>query len=84
MSELNRRRFVAGLAAAIVAGVGTARYTLSSAPHVGAAAAGDAPPPLAGSLPPPPAMSPLLPPPPPAARIALPGDGVLSSPARQG
>ena len=78
MSELNRRRFVAGLAAAMLAGVGAARYTLSGAPHVGAAAAGDAPPPLAGSLPPPPAMSPLLPPPPPAARIALPGDGVLS------
>ena len=69
---------MAGLAAAIVAGVGAARYTLSSPPRVGAAAAGDAPPPLAGSLPPPPAMSPLLPPPPPAARIALPGDGVLS------
>ena len=69
---------MAGLAAAIVAGVGAARYTLSSPPRVGAAAAGDAPPPLAGSLSPPPAMSPLLPPPPPAARIALPGDGVLS------
>lgn len=69
MSELNRRRFLASLAAATVGGVGLAHYTMparprhSSAPIVPAASS----------------SSDVLPPPPAASRVALPGDGMLYS-----
>ncbi|MGV1089287.1 MAG: polysaccharide deacetylase family protein [Mycobacterium sp.] len=71
MSDLDRRRFLASLAAATVAGVGLAHATIdtnsprkSSAPTVPAAAESST---GAGLLPPPPAAS----------RVPLPGDGVL-------
>lgn len=73
MSEHTRRRFLASLATATVAGVGAAHYTLgstaarhSSAPTVPVAAT------VTDS-------AALLPPPPPARRMALPGGGVLTS-----
>ncbi|MBV9513187.1 MAG: polysaccharide deacetylase family protein [Mycobacteriaceae bacterium] len=77
---MNRRRFMAGLAAAIVGGIGAARYELGSTPPVGTAgAAGPAGPVLAAAVSPPatPARA-LLPPPPPSARVALPGNGLLT------
>jgi peptidoglycan/xylan/chitin deacetylase (PgdA/CDA1 family) len=71
VSDLNRRKFMAGLAVAIVSGVGLARWQVDTAPPVLAAA--KAPPPPAFRLPG------LLPPPAPEARIALPGRGTLWS-----
>jgi peptidoglycan/xylan/chitin deacetylase (PgdA/CDA1 family) len=85
VSELNRRRFLAGLAAATVAGVGVGRCTISPssstvvlaaapvAPTGFTAAAGGAPA-AAGA-----ASAQLLLPPAPSARVDLPGGGVLSS-----
>jgi peptidoglycan/xylan/chitin deacetylase (PgdA/CDA1 family) len=73
-SELNRRRFLAALSVATLAGVGLARCTVSGQPRFAQAAA-------AAPEPAPPRASPvgLLPPPPRAARIPLPGGGVLTS-----
>ena len=70
MSEVDRRRFLASLAAATVAGVGLAHATIDTKSPRRAAmdtvpAAAETP--NAGLLPPPPA----------SARVALPGDGVL-------
>ena len=70
--DLNRRKFMAGLAVAIVSGVGLARCQVDTAPAVLAAAKA-------------PRRSPavrlpgLLPPPAPEARITLPGRGTLWS-----
>jgi peptidoglycan-N-acetylglucosamine deacetylase len=71
MSDIARRRFLASLAAATVAGVGLARYTVDApsrrqswAPTVPAAAT---------------SPTDLLPPPPKSARVALPGGAVLSA-----
>ncbi len=83
MSLLNRRAFLAGLGAAIaippaVATIEVARTALTTAvraPHAAASAA--QPPELAGTAVKQ-GMTALLPPPPPAARVALPGSGVLS------
>jgi peptidoglycan-N-acetylglucosamine deacetylase len=77
-SELNRRRFLAALSVATVAGVGLARCTVGGQPRTFAEAAAAAGPPAqaAGSesgL----SAAGLLPPP--AARVVLPGGGVLSS-----
>ena len=75
MSELNRREFMAGLAVAIVSGVGMARCQVSGPPRVLAVAKAAAP-----SGPSPPYRMPgLLPPPPAASRILLPGRGTLWS-----
>jgi peptidoglycan/xylan/chitin deacetylase (PgdA/CDA1 family) len=71
--ELNRRKFMAGLAVAIVAGVGMARCQVGATPRVLAAAEESAPAPSAFRLPG------LLPPPAPESRIALPGRGTLWS-----
>jgi peptidoglycan-N-acetylglucosamine deacetylase len=80
-SELNRRRFLAGLSVAVVAGVGLARCAVGeSAPTLAQAATG-AP---AEPGPPPPSPVGLLPPPPRAARVALPGGGVLNRLPGQG
>jgi peptidoglycan/xylan/chitin deacetylase (PgdA/CDA1 family) len=71
VSDIDRRRFLASLAAATVAGVGLAHYTVdpptrrqSWAPTVPAAAT---------------STTDLLPPPPKSARVALPGGGVLNA-----
>ncbi len=84
MSELNRRRFLAGLSAAVLGGVGVARSVLGGPPQPPmAVATAIASPPRAGgevasrALLPPPALSALLPPPPASARVRLPGGGVL-------
>ncbi len=69
VSELNRRKFMAGLAVAIVSGVGLARCEMGAAPQVLAAPKDAAPSPQ-------PARSPGLLPPPPS-RISLPGNGAL-------
>ena len=73
MSDLDRRRFLASLAAATVAGVGLAHATIdtkgprrSSVPTLQVATES-------------PTAPDLLPPPPPSSRIALPGDGILHS-----
>jgi peptidoglycan-N-acetylglucosamine deacetylase len=85
MSEMNRRWFLAGLAATIVAGVGAARYSIDgvrdvavaeSVPQVKVPVAMAAQTPPLPPLPPPPL---LLPPPPLSARVPLPGNGVLTS-----
>jgi peptidoglycan/xylan/chitin deacetylase (PgdA/CDA1 family) len=74
VSELNRRKFMAGLAVAIVSGVGLARCQIGTTPRA-----------LAATKPPSPDPSPdfrlpgLLPPPAPEARISLPGRGTLWS-----
>jgi peptidoglycan-N-acetylglucosamine deacetylase len=74
VSELNRRKFMAGLAVAIVSGVGMARCQVAATPRVLAAAKAPSPaPPPAFRLPG------LLPPPAPEARISLPGRGTLWS-----
>lgn len=84
VSELNRRRFLGALSAAVLGSVGVARSVVGAPPQSRAVAAvaptadGDV---FPGVLLPPPALlrSPaLLPPPPPSARVALPGGGVLS------
>jgi peptidoglycan-N-acetylglucosamine deacetylase len=74
---------MASLAAAIVAGIGAARYTLGGPSHAASPAAksGPAPPSSQGSLVVEPPVMParaLLPPPPPTARVPLPGNGVLT------
>ncbi|HEY7053338.1 MAG TPA: polysaccharide deacetylase family protein [Mycobacterium sp.] len=70
---MNRRNFMAGLAVAIVAGVGMARCEVGAVPHVMAAASDAAARPAPFRLPG------LLPPPGPEARIKLPGRGTLWS-----
>ena len=74
-SELNRRRFLAALSIATVAGVGMARCAVGGSPRTLAQASAGTP-----AEPPAPAPSPvgLLPPPPRSARVALPGGGVLN------
>jgi peptidoglycan-N-acetylglucosamine deacetylase len=71
---------MAGLAAAIVGGVGAARYAIDSPTHMAAAAASSRRQPVAPVVAKPPAMPVLSPspPPPPSARVALPGNGVLT------
>jgi peptidoglycan-N-acetylglucosamine deacetylase len=73
VSELNRRKFMAGLAVAIVSGAGMARCLIAATPPVLAAAKAPSPDPAAFRLPG------LLPPPAPEARITLPGRGTLWS-----
>jgi peptidoglycan/xylan/chitin deacetylase (PgdA/CDA1 family) len=73
VSDLNRRKFMAGLAVAIVSGVGMARCQAGATPRVLAAAEQMPAPPPAFRLPG------LLPPPAPEARISLPGRGTLWS-----
>ena len=76
MSELNRRRFLGALSAAVLGGVGVARGVLGGPPQTPTAvAAAVASPPRAGGEVVPAA---LLPPPAPIARVALPGGGVLN------
>jgi peptidoglycan/xylan/chitin deacetylase (PgdA/CDA1 family) len=81
VSELNRRRFLAALAASTVAGVGLARLSFGEAPKTSAAPPG----PLAPSASVTQAAasvssdSAVLPPPPKSIRIPLPGGGVLNS-----
>jgi peptidoglycan-N-acetylglucosamine deacetylase len=71
---------MAGLAAAIVGGVGAARYAIGSPTHMAAAAASSRRQPATPVVAKPPAMPvlPPSPPPPPSARVALPGNGVLT------
>jgi peptidoglycan-N-acetylglucosamine deacetylase len=70
---VDRRRFLAGLAVAIVSGVGVARWQVGATPRVLAATSGEASPAAAFRLPG------LLPPPAPQARMTLPGRGTLWS-----
>jgi peptidoglycan-N-acetylglucosamine deacetylase len=87
VSELNRRRFLGALSAAVLGGVGVARGVLGGPPQTPTpVAAAVASPPRAGgevvpgALLPPPTLSArqaLVPPPAPSARMGLPGDGVL-------
>jgi peptidoglycan-N-acetylglucosamine deacetylase len=72
-SQLNRRRFLGGLAAATVAGVGAARLVVDPQPRTFAQTPGAAVP-TSGPV----APAALLPPPSPSARIALPGGGALT------
>ena len=72
-TELNRRRFLGGLAAATVAAVGAARLVVDPQPRTFAQT-----PPADVATSGPTAPSALLPPPPLSARIPLPGGGVLS------
>jgi peptidoglycan-N-acetylglucosamine deacetylase len=75
VSELNRRKFMAGLAVAVVSGVGMARCQVGALPRFVAVAQEAAP-----SGPSPSYRLPgLLPPPPAASRILLPGRGTLWS-----
>ena len=75
MSELNRRRFLGALSAAVLGGVGVARGVLGGPPQTPTAvAAAVASPPRAGGEVVPAA---LLPPPALSARMGLPGGGVL-------
>jgi peptidoglycan-N-acetylglucosamine deacetylase len=91
ITELNRRRFLGALAAATLAGVGVARYTLGTPPRTVAQTGS---PQIAG-LPPAPALptrvampaqsaepavhaAALLPPPAPNLRVRLPGGGMLN------
>lgn len=80
-SGRSRRRFLTTLAAATVAGVGFARFTVDGFPRSGATLAKHPNiqarvSPAVATAPPSPAMPP---PPPPEARVALPGGGVLSA-----
>lgn len=77
MSELNRRRFMASLAAATVAGVGLARLIVDPQPRTFADAPVDSVP-TSGPAAPAGGLGGLLPPPPRSARIALPGGGALT------
>jgi peptidoglycan/xylan/chitin deacetylase (PgdA/CDA1 family) len=70
---VDRRKFMAGLAVAIVSGVGVARWQVDATPRVLAAASDGASPLPAFRLPG------LLPPPGPESRIALPGRGTMWS-----
>ncbi len=72
-TELNRRRFLGGLAAATVAAVGAARLVVDPQPRTFAQTP---PPDVVTSGPTAPAA--LLQPPPPSARIPLPGGGALT------
>lgn len=76
MSELNRRRFLGALSAAVLGGVGVARGMLGGPPQTptAVAAAVASPLPAGGKVVP----GALLPPPAPSARVALPGGGVLN------
>jgi peptidoglycan/xylan/chitin deacetylase (PgdA/CDA1 family) len=75
VSELNRRRFLGALSAAVLGGAGVARGVLGGPPQTPTAvAAAVASPPRAGGEAAPAA---LLPPPPLSARMRLPGGGVL-------
>ena len=75
MSELNRRKFIAGLAVAIVSGVGMARCEVGAVPRVLAAAREPGP----AAAPPGLRLPGLVPPPDPELRIKLPGRGTLWS-----
>ncbi len=76
MSELNRRRFLGALSAAVLGGVGVARGVLGGPPQTltAVAAAVASPPRAAGEVVP----GALLPPPAPIERVPLPGGGVLN------
>ena len=76
MSELNRRRFLGALAAAVLGGVGVGRGVLGGPPQTPTAfaAAVASPPRAAGKVVP----GALLPPPAPIERVPLPGGGVLN------
>jgi len=76
VSELNRRRFLGALSAAVLGGVGVARGMLGGPPQTptAVAAAVASPLPAGGKVVP----GALLPPPAPSARVALPGGGVLN------
>jgi peptidoglycan-N-acetylglucosamine deacetylase len=74
VSELNRRKFMAGLAVAIVSGVGLARCQVGTTPRALAAAKPPSPDPSSVLR-----LPGLLPPPAPEARISLPGRGTLWS-----
>ena len=76
MSELNRRRFLGALSAAVLGGVGVGRGVLGGPPQTPTvvAAAVASPPRAAGEVVP----GALLPPPAPIARVPLPGGGVLN------
>ena len=76
MSELNRRRFLGALSAAVLGGVGVARGALGGPPEspTAVAAAVASPPRPSGEVVP----GALLSPPAPRMRLALPGGGVLS------
>jgi peptidoglycan-N-acetylglucosamine deacetylase len=78
VSELNRRRFMTSLAAAMVAGLGLARWQVGAAPRPRASAAPPLPPNPAGPRARVPASSGVLPPPSAGARIQLPGNGILT------
>jgi peptidoglycan-N-acetylglucosamine deacetylase len=84
VSGLDRRGFLVGVASAMllppaVATVAVARSEMKPAAHTVAAVAHTAPLPTPAAQGASPAgAAPLLPPPPPSARIALPGNGVLS------
>jgi peptidoglycan/xylan/chitin deacetylase (PgdA/CDA1 family) len=77
VSELNRRRFLGALSAAVLggAGAGAARGVLGGPPQTPTASAAVASPPRAAGKVVPGA---LLPPPAPTARVPLPGGGVLN------
>jgi peptidoglycan/xylan/chitin deacetylase (PgdA/CDA1 family) len=79
VSELNRRRFLAGLAATTLVGVGMARWQVGATPRTFAPAAQAAVPAEPAVATPAAAVASLLPPPPPSARVRLPGDGVLTT-----
>ncbi len=75
MSELNRRRFLVALSAAVLGGVGVSRDPLSGPPKTPTAvAAAVVSPPRAGGE----VVAGKLLPPPALARVALPGGGVLN------
>jgi len=76
VSELNRRRFLGALSAAVLGGVGVGRGVLNGPPRTltPVAAAVASPPRAAGEVVP----GALLPPPAPIARVPLPGGGVLN------
>jgi peptidoglycan/xylan/chitin deacetylase (PgdA/CDA1 family) len=80
VSETNRRRFIAGLAAAIVGGVGGARYAAGGSIHMAAATASMPAAAPTSAVVKPQAMTAerVLPPPPPSTRVQLPGRGVLT------
>src|ERR1700738_4228245 len=78
-SELNRRRFLAALAAATVGAVGAARLVADAEPRTFAPAVA-----AKGATSGPTAPSASLPPPPMGARIPLPGRGALSKIPGQG
>jgi peptidoglycan/xylan/chitin deacetylase (PgdA/CDA1 family) len=76
VSELNRRRFLGALSAAVLGGMGVARGVFGDPPRTltAAAAAAASPHPAGGEVIP----AALLPPPAPIERVPLPGGGVLN------